>query len=328
MDKVFSTKRSSVILAVLLLALPIFLWLSCEKEVDIDLPVGEEALVVYGYIEQDEAPVVFLTRSLPVFGTSDPNNLQNSFVKNATIRISNGTEQVQLAEYSLADLDDSVRGKVMESLGFGEIKDIVIGISLYSLSITDWGSKKMYGEVGKTYSLYINVEGQTLTSKTKIPELTYLDSLWTIPANDPELIDLEILWVRYNDPDTTGNYARYFTGRNSEPFYPGYFVSVFDDDLINGKSFNFPIDRGQNRNDEVTFDSKDEYGYFRRGDTIRIRWCSIDRSHFLFWQTLEVSNRQQGSPFDRPIKIVSNIEGGLGIWGGYGATYDTLYVPK
>jgi hypothetical protein len=36
-----------------------------------------------------------------------------------------------------------------------------------------------------------------------------------------------------------------------------------------------------------------------------------------------------GNPFASPITIRSNIQGGaIGVWGGYGASIDTLKIPK
>ena len=105
---------------------------------------------------------------------------------------------------------------------------------------------------------------------------------------------------------------------------PGY-NSVFDDALINGTSFDFPLDRGIDRNIDSTFNN---YGYFNRGDTIIVKWSAIDKSHFDFWRTLEFELGSTGNPFASPVKVQSNVVGGLGIWGGYSSSYDTLVVPK
>ena len=49
----------------------ISLLIACEKDIDIVLSEGEEDIVVYGFIEQDLPPMVVLTKSLPVFSTTD-----------------------------------------------------------------------------------------------------------------------------------------------------------------------------------------------------------------------------------------------------------------
>ena len=118
---------------------------------------------------------------------------------------------------------------------------------------------------------------------------------------------------------------RYFTKTNSEPFFPGYFGSVFSDDLLNGQTVEFPLDKGQNFEPRGPDDFA-TYGQFTVGDKVILRWASMDKAHFDFWRTLEVDKLSAGSPFGTPTKIISNIDGGLGIWGGYGTYYDTSYV--
>jgi hypothetical protein len=119
--------------------------------------------------------------------------------------------------------------------------------------------------------------------------------------------------------------VRYFTKENSQPFYPGY-NSVFEDVVINGSTFDFPIDKGVDRNDTTSY--YDGYFAFRKGDTVTVKWCNIDKAHFDFWRTLEFELGSQGSPFSTPVTILTNIEGGLGIWGGYAPSYKTMIIPK
>lgn len=297
--------------------------IACEKDIDIVLSEGEEDIVVYGFIEQDLPPIVVLTKSLPVFSTTNIENIQNSFVHNAKIIISDGTDTVQLAEYCLLDLDEPLKSFIIGSFGMLDIAQTGFNYCFYTLDTIDLIFNKMTGKLWKTYFLSIQAEGKTLSAKTTIPGLIPFDSTWWIPHTHPKKDTLVLLWVRYPDPDTAGNFARYFTKRNQEPFYPGYFFSVFTDELINGKEIDFPLERGQSRYEEVDWET---YGYFSKGDTIIVKWCSIDKAHYDFWSTLETDRSNSGSPFGTPTKIISNIIGGLGIWGGYGASFDTLVV--
>ena len=82
--------------------------------------------------------------------------------------------------------------------------------------------------------------------------------------------------------------------------------------------------RGQFLNSQKEDDQNEESIFFKRGDTIVLKFCSIDRSHFEFWRTEETQVGNNGNPFGSPAPITSNIEGGLGIWGGYATTFDTI----
>ena len=55
-----------------------------------------------------------------------------------------------------------------------------------------------------------------------------------------------------------------------------------------------------------------------------VKFCSIDRNTFEFWRTEETQVQNNGNPFGSPAPISGNIKGGLGIWGGYAASYDTI----
>ncbi len=125
-----------------------------------------------------------------------------------------------------------------------------------------------------------------------------------------------------DDPNLT-SYFRYMTAHNDEPFIPGL-GSVVDDRLFNGDAFTFPLARGQRAFDE--FDP-DTFGYFWRGDSLQVKWMSLDEAHYNFWSTVEFDTGSQG-PFSSYVRIESNVEGGLGIWGGINASYHSLTIPE
>ncbi|MDQ3291582.1 MAG: DUF4249 family protein, partial [Bacteroidota bacterium] len=154
-----------------------------------------------------------------------------------------------------------------------------------------------------------------------IPNLTPVDSLWFIPHPNPKNDSLVTLWYRYQDPDTLGNNVRFFTSRNREPFYPGYQTSVLTDEFVNGRIIDFPLDRGHPKSEKVDLET---YSYFKRGDTVRLKWSAIDYQHYQFWFTMEADRASNGNPFGFPTTVRSNINGGLGIWGGYGVSRHTV----
>ena len=164
--------------------------------------------------------------------------------------------------------------------------------------------------------------GSSYPPSPPFPEAVPLDSLWTEPhAGGGEFIDYLRLYVEVTDPPESGNYYRYFTQTNDEPYYPGPF-SVFDDALVNGQNFHFPLDKGEPKGTEFDFDTA---GYFEYGDWVHIKWCTIDKAAYDFWNTLEYSANSAG-PLGAAVEVLTNIEGGLGNWTGYGAMEYEVYI--
>lgn len=275
----------------------ILLMTSCEQNIDINLPSSEEQLVVEGYIETGLPPYLLLTKTSDYYSTFYLDSLNALFVHDAVVKVSDGDKTITLSEFTI----DTAGTLISAYVGFG-----------------------MVGEAGKSYTLMVEAGGKTLTAVTSIPEPLPLDSIWYETGADASNDTLVKLICRYSDPPQLGQYIRYFTSVNSGGYFPGY-NSVFEDGFINGTTFDFPLDRGVNRNDTSSYDN---YGLFRKGDTITVKWSAIDEAHYNFWRTVEFELGGQGSPFASPVIIQSNISGGQGIWGGYSPSFKTLIVPK
>lgn len=294
--------------ALLLPALAAVLLLSCEKEVHIDMSSGQPQLVVNGQIDIGSNPTVVLTHSFGYFAKVDFTTLQNSFIHDAVVEVSDGSRSVRLREYEI----DS---------GFARLY-------YYGVDTADALARSFAGEAGKFYTLHIENDGKQYSSVAKIPWPKPVDSFAAVPPNAeiPKAPTAMQLVVWYSDPDTFGNAIRYFTRRNSEPFYPGP-NSVYDDQVVNGTPHaQFYLQAGGPRN---SIDPNDSAGYVFRGDTVTLRWAAIDRGVFNFYSTLEYSVGTVGNPFSTPINVMTNISGGaLGVWAGYASTYYTIVIPK
>ena len=310
-------KNHFIYIMLFLLLLP-----GCEQDLTIDLPEGDEKLVVEGHIEQGAPPIVVLTRSVPVFSEISLASLEESFVHGAQVTVSHEGQNYILEEVSSAAFTEELREVVSMQLGVS--KALLSGSGGFQFYI--YTTDELLGELGESYSLYIKHSGQSLSAVTTIPQLNPIDSLWLVPHPDPRQDSLKTLYYRYSDPDTLGNSIRYFTKRNSEPFFPGLFTSVFNDELVNGSTISFPLDRGEPKGQQEI--DEDLYSYFGVGDTITVRWAAIDLPHYRFWYSLESEQNSNGSPIGTPNITQSNIAGGLGIWGGYGVTYHRIVVNE
>jgi hypothetical protein len=272
---------------------------SCEKDIDIDLKETEPRLVVDANIENGAAPFVSLNRSLDYFGKISPQILLSSFVRNAEVSITEANRIYRLRE-------DSVTAGP--------------GAFLYFFT-----SDSLRGKINARYQLTVVAEGRTYTASTTIPQITrQIDSIWWEKAPLVDDSTRVRMMIKATDKPGFGDYIRYFTKTNSQPFFPG-FNSVFDDQFIDGKTYTVQVDRGLNKN----ADNSDEDVYFTRGDTATLKLCNIDRATYDFWRTFEFNFQSIGNPFSSPTKTLGNISNGaLGYFGGYAAQYRTLIIPK
>lgn len=274
---------------------------SCQKEVQINLASTPPQLVVQGSIETGEPPFVILTTTMGFFSNIDFNAFAGTFVHGAIVTVSDGSKTITLKEYEI----DTAGNK----------------FSVYAPDAANF----IIGEVGKIYTLNVQYNGASYSATTRIPEPRGLDSLWfgepTFKRNStPD--NAQELFGNYTDPDTPGNYVRYYTSRNGQSFLAG---GVFSDQLVNGKVINSVdliagyTDTGNSRSDSLL--------YFYPGDTVVLKWCNIDKGVYDFWNTYEFAIRSGGNPFSSPINVQTNLSNGaLGVWAGYGTIFTTLVV--
>jgi hypothetical protein len=278
---------------------------SCEKGVTFELAEPVSKLVVEATIENDQSPVVILSKSLNYFSSISPDILANSFVRNAEIYISNDNFTHKLKEYS-------------QPLGNG--------YTFYYYSIDSANLATAFtGKLNTRYELRIVWEGKEYNASTKIPLITKrIDSLFwrQAPGNSPA--NKIVLMVKATDPPGYGDYIRYFTKRNSEPFYPAV-NSVFDDQIIDGTTYEVEVERGVDR----SLDLKEGFTFFDKGDTVVFKLCNIEKPVFEFWRTMEFSYSSVGNPFSSPTKVLGNISNGaLGYFGGYAAQFRSIIIPR
>jgi len=274
---------------------------SCEKNIDFNLKNADDVLVVDGQIENGQAPIVIITKSFDYFNSISPQLLASSFVRNAEVTISNGTLTHKLKEYAIP-------------LGGGYTA------YYYSIDSANFATA-FVGQFNKQYSLNIKASGKEYIATTHIPLLTkYPDSLWFKRAPLNADTNKRILMTRATDPPGLGNYIRYFTKKNGGNFLPGP-TSVYDDAVIDGTTYEIQVDPGIDRNNSISADSN----FFRRGDTVTVKLCNIDKATYTFWNTWEFAQQSIGNPFAQPNKVIGNISNGaLGAFCGYAAWYKTI----
>ena len=283
-----------------------FILTSCEKRIDLPLKENSQLLSVDASIENGSFPIVILTKTIPYFSTITPEMLSSSLVEDADIRITNRNRTIQLKKITIP-------------------LTATLKYVYYSCDPND-PNNQLIGQEGEKYTLTIERESQTYTAVTTIPVIRKtLDSLWWVKAPlTPDTSTKIVLKGKFTDPPEFGDYVRYFTKVNNEPFYPGL-TSAFDDLFVNGTTYEIDIPRGVDKN--LVTELLEE-PFFRRGDTIEVKLSSIDKATYDFWRTAEFSYQSVGNPFSSPVKIIGNISNGaLGYFGGYASQVKKIIIP-
>lgn len=292
---------------IILASLFLIALVGCEKDITIVPVESSPKLVVDAQIEDGQPPVVVLTNSLNYFSSIDTAELYASFIKDAKVTLSDGTRTAQLKFFQV-----NAPG----------------GLRYYFYS-NDPASPTtaIIGAFGKTYQLKVELNGITYTSTTEIPLLKKtIDSIWYKPVpNRPSNDSFVVVSAKISDPVGLGNYIRYFTKVNSQDYLPGY-NSVFDDAVIDGKTYSIDIPKGVDKNQLL---ERENYGFFKKGDTLTIKYSNINKATYDFWRTWEYTYQSVGNPFASPGVVIGNISNGaLGAFCGYASQYKKIIIPK
>lgn len=272
------------------------LLVSCTEDINLSVVGGEKKIVIEGTIENGKPAQVVITRSSPVSQAID---FAAILVTDAQVYVSDGviTDTLALTLDSVSAFPLVYKGSVI------------------------------IGQPNHTYSLTVVADGTTYTAATTIPTPVALDSVWW-KAQPPE-DTLGFAWAHLTEPAGVGNAYRWYAKRPDDRRYLATIGATFDDKFIDGKSFDFAYNRPNDPTDPNadTYDSVG-YGYYRKTDTVFIKFCTIDHVTAKFYTTYETAMATNGNPFASPVTIISNINGGaLGIWGGFGCVYDTI-IPQ
>lgn len=265
--------------------------LSCDKEINIDFPSYTKMLVVEGWIEQGKPAKVLLTYNAAYFDNIDSTNLRNYVATRAKVTVS-----------------DSSRNEIL-TLKSNDI---------YFPPIYYFGSQ-IIGKLNSSYSIKIEDAGKIYETTTTIPNLVIPDSIWFDRLDNSDTLGL--LWIDITDKVNENNYYRVLIKRKGKDknFVPPL-TSTFDDQLFNGNKIRLSFSKGNSNILEIG-----ETKYFHIDDTLIVKFCTLDKNHFEFWQSIQNSIISSANPFTANKKnIVSSFDNALGIWGGYATYYDTI----
>jgi len=301
----------------------LLIFTSCTKEVEIDIPGYAEELVIDGVIETNAPPFVMISKTKDIYAPTDIDAFLNGFVSGATVTVSDGTNTVVLDEWCSDNLPPGAGPIAAQMFGISESELANYHICAY-LTL----DPSMSGQVGKTYQLTVELDGNTYQASTAIVQPTYFDSVWWKP--EPSTPNHGFSWVYLTDPPTKGDaykweVKRINIGMDGEPIDQNFkvpFSPVFNDQFFNGLAFEFAYEN------PFAFETEtpEEYlGLYPLGDTVVIKFSKMDAQVYEYLEKKYLQIQTAGNPFSTPTNIPNNISGGaLGVWAGFSPSYDTL----
>lgn len=150
---------------------------SCEKVIDLNLKASAPQLVIEGgIINTAHVPTVRISRSV---GFDEPSSFPG--VSGATVKITSGTTPVLLTEVSP-------------------------GV---------YQGQAVIGRSGRTYSLQVDVEGQTYKASSTMPNQVFIDSVAIEEQSFQGKIDKTVV-VYYADPPNVKNQYRFILNVNGQ----------------------------------------------------------------------------------------------------------------
>jgi hypothetical protein len=265
----------------------------CSKEGFIEKSI-ESKIVAEGWIEEGDYAQVLLSSSIPVTDVIDSTNVVNHVIRSAKITVSDGVAS--------------------EVLRVKNDKNRLPPFVYYGSTLK--------GEAGKEYSLKIEYLNYTIQAVTRIPKTVQLKSAEYIKKVATDTTGY--IFIKFEDPLNEKNYYQVATKiEGEEPIFVPSFYGNLDDKNFETTSVSVQINRGV-----LLFPKTKFTPYFADGDLIHVKLRTQTKESLDFWNSWQneiVNSRNPIYPANTSLK--SNINGGIGIWAGYGQSTLIVQTP-
>lgn len=262
---------------------------SCDEAIQLDLDQTPSRLVIEGNMtDVPGRQFVRITRSAGFYQSGVTNRISN-----ATVTVTNDDGEVTAFTHNPGGNSDSVG---------------------YYLPPSNY-----FGEVGKTYTLNVLVDGETYQAADKLLRVTKIDSIQYQPNRFRERDMpsdgkyLELLMFATEPQDAEDNYLFLFYRNDSLVYTNDTDVYFFNDYGVGGRIEGFPSPV-----------------YYAPGDKARVEMYSISRNGFLFYNDLVTILNSDGGMFSPPpANPRSNISNGaLGFFQVSSMTSSGVDIPE
>lgn len=248
---------------------------SCEKVIHVDLNDAEKRLVIEGVVgNQAGTSKVLVSTTKSFYDGNDFAGISGAIV-------------------SVTDEEGVVTSFTETSTGIYEAPSLI-------------------GKEGKTYTLLVELEGQTFTAVSTMQQQAMID---TIYVQDDNLFGetRKVVQVQFTDPPGRGNgyrFVQYVNGRKEKEIF------IYSDELIDGNTATISL----------RYDDDDDDATIHSGDTIVVDMFCIEDRIYKYWFSLQ--HGASGNNWSTPANPVTNIIGGaLGYFSAQTVERKTMVAP-
>ena len=252
--------------------------------------VGRSQLVVEGWIENGQHPIVMVSESI---GIATDREMDTKGILD------------HIAKWAKVSISDGTRTEILTGIPDPEYFPPYI-----------FTTSNITGEVGKSYTLKVEYKDYKMEATTRIPEPVPIEKVYVQSVTDTTAS----LRVCFTDPPQTGQYYKIFTrteGKDSH-YHPSALTNVSDESL-DGYTEMF-IYSTQRLMDFVDFPN------IHVGDVLWIKLCTMDRAGYNYWNNFEIMLASNMLSMFYESDLESNMEGALGYWTGYGVDKEVKFT--
>lgn len=266
------------------------LLVACQE----DSQASPEEIVVEGWIESGDAPVVMLTKTFTVTTSDEVDEDESIVLPWGKVMVSDGTESVILT---------------------GDYDDRYFPPYIYSTS-------RMKGVSGRTYYLTVEYGERVLTAHTTIPMPDSLEALTVSPCLEAD--SMYQITAYYDDDPMSKDYYMFLTRIfNKEKRYYPSFLGVMDDERL-GNHNQQVVQPGIHT---LTSYKNTYRPYYHESDSVLVKFAKIDKTTYSIHKAYNEMVALSSNPlFASDISMPTNIQGGQGFWCGYGVTKYSVVI--
>lgn len=264
------------------------LFFSCQEGYEYQ---EERVLVIEGWIDSGDYPVVMVTTSVTVSNEEQKmDSLDEYLLKWAKVTISNGEEEVVLT---------------------GKIDTCYTPPYIFTTG-------KMRGESGKTYRLTVSCDDFYAEAETTIPQRVPLDSISVSQVEGDSLFQLK---AYFKDDETVDNFYKFFVKvKGKDKTMCPSFLGTVNDEVLGDYA-------GVVIYQPLRMFNHEYCPFYCKDDLVSVKFSQMNEEAYQFWKEYDELQSFSGVlffPVDN--SLPSNIKGGIGYWFGYGSTTYSLNI--